>query len=52
MIERSCLALNLSCLGTGSAETPRIAVPARAKAGASLEKSLASTVQPGVSALG
>ena len=36
MIERPCLALNLSCFRTGSAETPKTAVPARVKAGARL----------------
>jgi hypothetical protein len=47
-----CLALNLSCAGTGSAETPRISAPALLKAPLRREKSIASLVQPEVSARG
>ena len=45
-----CLALKASWAFTGSAETPRTAVPALAKALDRLENALDSTVQPGVSA--
>ena len=37
---------------TGSAETPRMAVPALANSARRRENSIASFVQPGVSALG
>src|SRR5215813_11378544 len=51
-MERRCLALNLSCVVTGSAETPRMAVPALVKSARKRENSMASFVQPGVSAFG
>ena len=44
-----CLDLNLSCAGTGSAETPRMSVSTFAKAVLRREKSIASLVHPGVS---
>src|SRR6187200_1477273 len=51
-MDRRYLALNLSCAVTGSGETPRMAVPALAKSARKRENSIASFVQPGVSALG
>src|SRR6185437_13734742 len=47
-----CLDLNLSCAVTGSADTPRMAVLAFAKSARRRENSIASFVQPGVSAFG
>src|ERR1700722_1881656 len=51
-VARSCFALNASCFLTGSADTPMAAPPALTKSGLRREKSLASMVQPEVSALG
>src|SRR5882724_3087812 len=47
-----CLFRNASCAFTGSAETPSTAAPAAANASFSRVKSIASLVQPGVSARG